>query len=575
MLGSYQQKTLCFFFRVVFSLSLLGALTSCFTGSASSENLEVDVFLKGRASMGPIKAATVTFYKINSDGSRGDVISTAVTDSEGLYTITLGNRSAPFEIVVSGGSYTEEAGGSSVDLGDQELSAFVDDIRQPRETSVTALTHIAAQRARLYFLAGTDFETGIQSANGEVAGASGVGDILAIPANPEQDAAGENPESQKYAVILAGISQMAMDNNINSLEVTTAFANDFQIDGQFNGSDNGTQVILGSTGQFLGSDDWDNDLGQAMNTFVNGSDNSSSLPATSVPTVVANPPPPQGVTNYQPLPADSVTNTNPVAPKQATYFAIQGPNPFPVGSCASASILVLDQKFGLITLGEAEGHPINQPVGGYLLPTTPLDPSLYQVYFDSQCTQPVTSGIPISALTSSTEIYLRVNNAASLDLNLFRLLTFSGSELQLLNNQDLVSDPTVTGSIYPRKFEWQDLGGVGIKVGDCLPFELALYDIDDNLHAFSLDGQVNVQAVDTTVFELHTNNTCTAAINTAINFGPSHALPPLAPTIYVKAVAEGTIDWSQVMAISISHDASLGTTTVLNPLAAGTLTIGP
>jgi len=75
--------------------------------------------ISGTATKGPLGNATVVVYQLNSDGSRGEVLATASTASDGSFTAS-GNISGPVAVVVTGGSYIDEATGQTVENDEVE-----------------------------------------------------------------------------------------------------------------------------------------------------------------------------------------------------------------------------------------------------------------------------------------------------------------------------------------------------------------------------------------------------------------------------------------------------------------------
>src|SRR4051812_33032487 len=124
----------------IFSLLVLFlGLTGCGSQNDTPSPL---ILVGGRASLGPISGATVTIFSLNSDGSQGSVLNTTTTDSDGQYTALVLAQSGPVQVVVSGGSYQEEASGLTVNLGTQSISAVAPYLGSHRSLSVSALTHL-------------------------------------------------------------------------------------------------------------------------------------------------------------------------------------------------------------------------------------------------------------------------------------------------------------------------------------------------------------------------------------------------------------------------------------------------
>ncbi|MEY8175089.1 hypothetical protein [Burkholderia multivorans] len=102
--------------------------------------------ISGAVMNGATSGATVTVYNLNEDGTNGDAIGSAITDTSGAFTISL--RQAPtgmIRIIATGGTFTSEADASTQNNATLELVA-------PYVTTalntfvVTPVTHYASQR---------------------------------------------------------------------------------------------------------------------------------------------------------------------------------------------------------------------------------------------------------------------------------------------------------------------------------------------------------------------------------------------------------------------------------------------
>ena len=80
--------------------------------------------VSGTAAKGYVANADVEIYAYLETGARGQLLASTVTDAKGKYSARVTHR-GPVEVVVSGGSYKDEASGATVDLGNHELRAIV------------------------------------------------------------------------------------------------------------------------------------------------------------------------------------------------------------------------------------------------------------------------------------------------------------------------------------------------------------------------------------------------------------------------------------------------------------------
>ncbi|MGZ3723203.1 MAG: hypothetical protein ACXVA9_09745, partial [Bdellovibrionales bacterium] len=236
---------------LVLALQFLG--TGClgtFKSKASSSSSNVSVQISGRASAAPIKNATVNLYLLNIAGTRVRLLANGTTDASGNFSLTFVSSSATLsqvviEIGVTDGSYTEEAGGSTVSFAlDQFRSRTVFD-GTSQTMVVTPITEIAAARADALVAGGMDIATATAQANAEMAEASGLTNIIStLPADPTVAVTDPTSQSALYGVLLAGISQFGSALGINSVQVTDALKTDFS-DAVFDGlSPTSTSVVL-------------------------------------------------------------------------------------------------------------------------------------------------------------------------------------------------------------------------------------------------------------------------------------------------------------------------------------------
>ena len=259
--------------HVVLVLLLVGAAALVFIGCTGTQTS-----MTGTASKGPVQAATVTAYELNSDGSRGTKIASAITDGSGTYTLAVGSYTGAVEVVISGGSYEDEATGTEVSLsaGD-ELRTLLSSVTNGQEVAVTALTSIAAARANENASAG--LATAIDNANKAVAEEFGLGsgfDITAVQPSDLTKGGSDNEQGQ-YGAVLAGISQVAQSNGLTPAEVldlVDAFEEDFT-DGSFDGTNAAGEAL--DTALSLTPEAAANGLNTAIEAFLNGSRNNSSI----------------------------------------------------------------------------------------------------------------------------------------------------------------------------------------------------------------------------------------------------------------------------------------------------------
>lgn len=234
--------------------------------------------LTGTAAKGAIRGATVTVYELNSDGGRGDTLTTTVTGTDGGYSVVLGAYAGSVEVVITGGTYTDEATGTEVTLGaGDELRTFVASVGPGQQVAVTALTTIAAALADEN--ADQGLSIAIENANSEVADEFGLGtdfDITAVqPDDLTQPAVADS--GALYGAVLAGISEVAASNGLTPSEVLALLkdmAEDYT-DGTFDGTNAAGDALTLATS--LAPAAADSGLETAIQNFLGSAENESGL----------------------------------------------------------------------------------------------------------------------------------------------------------------------------------------------------------------------------------------------------------------------------------------------------------
>jgi sugar lactone lactonase YvrE len=279
----------------------VGGTSGSSNSSTPNNNTSSAVSLSGTASAGPINAATVSVYALTSTGSRGSFLGSTTTNAKGSYALFLpASNIQPLIVAVTGGSYVEEASGTTVNLGTNEITAVLPNPSSSRTVSVTPLTHMAAQRAISMAGTGVNINSAITSANAAIAAAAGISSSLDItsinPALPTVSLASQGLSASsvqaKYGLALAAISQWGVTNgSVNSIAVMNAFAQDFT-DGVLDGAANGTTVNVTGGGS-LTNTSWSTGLRTAETTYVAGnaifSASSETTPTATPVSVTASP----------------------------------------------------------------------------------------------------------------------------------------------------------------------------------------------------------------------------------------------------------------------------------------------
>lgn len=236
--------------------------------------------VSGAAVKGYVGSARVDIYEYSANGERGTLVASTATDAKGSFSVETSYR-GPAEIVVTQGSYSDEATGTSVALENRELRSVVTLDKENRVAAVTALTTIAAQHVDAHAAAG--IETAIANANREVAAAFGLTGIdiaKDIPADLSQAATGKAMAQVKYGAVQAGLSQAIKESNISAEQLLTLvqdMSEDFS-DGVFDGRSGGAALEYS---QALTPEQAMTGLNTAIENFMNSSRNRSGHTAGS------------------------------------------------------------------------------------------------------------------------------------------------------------------------------------------------------------------------------------------------------------------------------------------------------
>lgn len=233
---SHWKHSICLFLSLGFFL---------FAACAQKEKPPKLLAISGKAQLGPIENATVDIYLLTPAGLKGPLLVSTTTSGAGSYVIAMPEVVANVSLLieVSGGRYVEEATGNWVSLTGNTLRTVVTNPVNNRIASVTALTHIAAERAINAARSGQVLSEAVNNANFAIAKAAGLDTVTdittVVPADPDVSLSSqgykEDSVESKYALFLSGISQRARAVGVSSAELSVAFAEDFLADGKLDG----------------------------------------------------------------------------------------------------------------------------------------------------------------------------------------------------------------------------------------------------------------------------------------------------------------------------------------------------
>jgi hypothetical protein len=250
-----------------------------FFAQCTKDDNNPEYILSGAAVKGKVVDATVTVYEYDGSGSRGNELTKTITNQDGEFSVTI-NFPGVVEVVVTGGTYSDEATGTSISLNSSELRTIVPGSGSPA-VAVTALTTIASAYVDEH--ANLGLTKAIARAEEVVSNAFGIGniDILnTIPADlSEVSSANASQKALQYGAVQAGLSQIISMKNLDP-SVLPAFiqdmADDFR-DGVFDGK-NGEAALEFATG--ITPADAANGLTKAIENFLNGTNNRSNKAPT-------------------------------------------------------------------------------------------------------------------------------------------------------------------------------------------------------------------------------------------------------------------------------------------------------
>ncbi|HIJ95353.1 MAG TPA: fibronectin type III domain-containing protein [Desulfuromonadales bacterium] len=214
------------FIKRTAALALLACLpllfAACGGGGGGDAAVETTT-ISGEAIKGPIKGALVQVFKLNSDGTTGELLGNGTTATDASYSIQIPKAKAVAPLLVkvtgqTGAAYTSESTGSDVPFGAVEsFSAALDAFDTSKKYIVSPLTEAAYQQVQKFL---TDSPTSkadqriISAANARIAMLFNVSDILADPAS-----------DPSYSATLKLIDQMIVDSGAATTIQTMSMIN--------------------------------------------------------------------------------------------------------------------------------------------------------------------------------------------------------------------------------------------------------------------------------------------------------------------------------------------------------------
>ncbi len=248
--------------------------------------------VSGTAIKGPVSGATVIAYSINANGTRGSQVGSGQTDGQGNFSMSVGNHSGPLMLQMSGGNYMDEATGSQMPMGSNDVMTCIISSMPGGSTAsgiqITPLTSMAQSMAQN--MSGGMSPTNVAQANNAVGRYFGVSDISTIhPMDPTVNGSGipATQDMRNYGMTLAAMSEYAKTIGMpHSAGIVTAMINDAS-DGRMDGMMTSQGGMMGSqqvqtgggmmNGTMMPADAGTRGLADAMAQFINSPMNRSGL----------------------------------------------------------------------------------------------------------------------------------------------------------------------------------------------------------------------------------------------------------------------------------------------------------
>ncbi|MDH5721478.1 MAG: hypothetical protein OEZ13_12805 [Spirochaetia bacterium] len=271
-----KRASIAVFFKISLFYLLLYSPYACFTEVG---NPEPEYSVSGTAIKGPVSSGIVTIYSLQTDGSLGAEIDSAITDENGDFSFNYNeDYKNPVAVILTGGAFKDEATWNQVsfDVG-ENLRTYLPSLSEGQSISITALTEIAVSCALKKVQSGFTVNNALNHAYNDTAEKFGLSNITMIPENPFNGNLDSNRQSTRYALIQAGFSEYARLNGAHdAISVTKALSEDNE-DCDFDGLNNGAAISFEGTGVSLSSDAYSNGIRNAINSYLSSGNNTTGV----------------------------------------------------------------------------------------------------------------------------------------------------------------------------------------------------------------------------------------------------------------------------------------------------------
>jgi len=246
--------------------------------------------VSGTVFNGPVSNATVMAFAINA-GAMGAQLASVFTDSQGNFTLPLGNYSGPVLLQMNGATYFDEATKTTMTMRANEfMSAVLPTVASGATVTGVWMTPVTAMaQSRASGMSGGMTDANIAVANTAMGNYFSIGDILHTqPINPNTAASGTgaSQDARNYGMTLATMSQYAKSLNMpTSSTLVAAMMND-AADGMMDGKMGTSQISMAMGGMMgssmMASTAGTSSLATAMTNFMSSAANMSGLTAVDM-----------------------------------------------------------------------------------------------------------------------------------------------------------------------------------------------------------------------------------------------------------------------------------------------------
>ncbi|MDA8432998.1 MAG: hypothetical protein M0Z60_08550 [Nitrospiraceae bacterium] len=275
---------LCF---LIVSFTLVGCGGGGSAGTTTSPGANGTI--SGMAVKGPVAGATVTAFAVGN-GTMAGQIGAGKTDGQGNFSMSIGDYSGAVMLRLTGGTYTDEATGTTMSMQSaDEMTAVIPSVSSGETLSgieMTPLTSMAQAMAQA--MAGGMTPSNITAANMSVGNYYMAGDILrGAPMDPLAAGAANTADqnARNYGMTIAAMTQLAKNAGMQfSSGMVTAMSGDAS-DGIMNGMAGNSPIQMGGGmmgGTMMSSNAGTSGLAAAMSQFIQSPMNRSGVTLTDM-----------------------------------------------------------------------------------------------------------------------------------------------------------------------------------------------------------------------------------------------------------------------------------------------------